>query len=130
MAILNTIEFSRRWCKLDFAPLRGQFKSCHFPERIDGRRKNIYFLYKIIGIIRRKRLVQPFWIMIWIYYCLLNRFRLDLDLDNSCWNKKIPNFATNNIWYIWYSHTKHLSSHTYHGFSCIKHSLASGNRTS
>ena len=124
MAIINTIEISRRWCKLNFAPLRGQVKSCHFPERIDRRRKYIYFLYKILGIIHRKRLVQLFWIMIWIYYCLLNKFRLDLDLDNSCWNKKIPNFATNNIWYIWSSHTKHLFSHTYHDFSCIKHSLA------
>ena len=35
--------------------------------------------------------------MIWIYYYLLNGIWSDLELDNSCWMRKIPNFATNNI---------------------------------
>ena len=37
----------------------------------------------------------------WIYYCLLNRIRLGLDLDNSYWVRKILNFAANNI-NIWF----------------------------
>ena len=57
----------------------------------------ILILYKFIGIIDRKTLGQSFWIMIWIYYYLLNVIRLKLGLDNSCWTRKIPNFATNNI---------------------------------
>ena len=35
--------------------------------------------------------------MIWISHYLLNRIRLNLDLDNSCWIRKIPSFAKNNI---------------------------------
>ena len=31
MAILNTIDISRRWCKLNFGHVRDQLKSCHFP---------------------------------------------------------------------------------------------------
>ena len=31
-AILNTADISRSWCKLNFGPLRGHVKSCHFPE--------------------------------------------------------------------------------------------------
>ena len=81
-AILNTIDISRSWCKLNFGPLRGQAKSHDFPERIDATRQYFYFLYKYLGIIGRKRLGQPFWIMNWVYYYLLNRIRSDLDLDN------------------------------------------------
>ena len=29
-AILNTIDISRGWCKLNFGPLQGQVKACHF----------------------------------------------------------------------------------------------------
>ena len=32
-AISNTIGIFRCWCKLNFGPLRGQVKSCHFSER-------------------------------------------------------------------------------------------------
>ena len=49
------------------------------------RGDNIFiFLNKFLGIIGRKWFGQPFWIMIWGYYYLLNRIRLDLDLGNSC----------------------------------------------
>ena len=85
---------SRKWCKLNFGPLRDQVKSYHFPKRIDAGSQ---YLYKYLAIIDRKRLGQPFWIMIWIYYYLLKGIRLDLDLDKSCWIRKIPNLATNNI---------------------------------
>ena len=100
--ILNTVDFSRSWCKLNFGPLREQVKSHNFPERIDTRRHYFYFLYKFIRIIGRKRLRKPFNIMIWIYYYLLNGIKLALDLDNSCWIQIIPNFATNkiNIWFF------------------------------
>ena len=37
--ILNTIDISCRWCKLNLGPLRGHIKSRHFPERIDARRR-------------------------------------------------------------------------------------------
>ena len=46
---------------------------------------------------------QPFWELIWIYYYLLNRIELDLDLHNSCSIQKyLANFATNNInvWFV------------------------------
>ena len=92
-AILNTIDISSRWCKLNFGQLRGQIKSCHYPERRGTRRQYFYFLYKFLGLIGTKRLGQPFWIMIWIYYYLLNGIRLDLDLGNSCWIRKIPKLS-------------------------------------
>ena len=82
-AILNTIDISLKWCKLSFVHLRGQVKAHHFPERTNVRRQYFSFPYKFLGIIGRKRLEQPFWIMVWIYYFLLNGIRLDLDLVNS-----------------------------------------------
>ena len=36
---LNTTDVFRSWCKLNFGPLRGYVKSCHFPKRIDARRQ-------------------------------------------------------------------------------------------
>ena len=93
-AILNTIDISRRCCKLNFGPLQGQVKARNFPERIDARRNCLYFPHKFIGAIGRKRLGQAFWIMIWIYYYLFNKITLDLDLENSNWIRKRPNFAT------------------------------------
>ena len=95
-AILNTTDISHRWCKLNPGPLRGAVKSHDFTERIDARRKYFYFPHKFLGIIGRKRLGQPFWIIIWIYYYLLNGITLDLDLANFYWIRKMPNFATNN----------------------------------
>ena len=59
-AILNITDISCKWCKFNFGPLQGQVKLCHFPERIDARRQNFYFLYKFLGMIGRKRLEQPF----------------------------------------------------------------------
>ena len=115
-AILNIIDIYRKWCKLNFGPLWDQVKSRHFPERIDAMRQYFYFLYKFLAIIDRKRLGQPFSIMIWICYYLLNRIRLGLDLDNSCWIRKIPNFATNNINILVF----HITT---------THSLTQGNRT-
>ena len=85
MTILYTKDLSHMWCKLYFGLLRGHVKSHHFPERIDKRRHYFHFLYKFLGVIGRKQLEQPFWIMTWIYYYLLNRIRMDLALDNSCW---------------------------------------------
>ena len=46
--ILNTIDFSGRWCKLHFGPLPGQVKSHYFPERRDAKRHYFYFLYKFL----------------------------------------------------------------------------------
>ena len=97
-AILNTIDISRRWCKLNFGPLRDRVKSRHFSERIEPRRQYFYSSYKFLFIIiDRKRLGQQFWMKIWIYCYLLNGIRLELDLDNFCWIQEIPNFATNNM---------------------------------
>ena len=96
MANPNTINISRRRCKPKFRPLRGQVKSRHPPERIDLRRQCFYHLYKYLEIIDRK-LGQPFWIMLCICYYIFNKIILDLDLDNSYWIRKTPNFATNNI---------------------------------
>ena len=87
-AILTIIDIFRRWCKLNFRPLPGLAKSGHFPKRIDARRQYFYFWYKHLGIFGRKWLAQPFPIMIWIYYYLLNGIRLDLGLDNSSWIQK------------------------------------------
>ena len=95
-AILNTIDISRRWCRLDFGPLRDQAKSRHFPERIDATRQYFYYLYKFLGITGRKTLLDND-----LNLYLLNGISLDLDLDNSFWIRKIPNFATNNI-NIWF----------------------------
>ena len=47
-ATLNTTNNSRKWCKLNFGPLRDQVKSRHFLERRDTRRQYFYFLYKIL----------------------------------------------------------------------------------
>ena len=82
-AIVNIIDIFHRRCKLNFGPLRGQVKSRHFPERINAWRQYFYFLYKFLGIVGRNRRGQHFWMMIRIYYYLLNGIRLDLDLDNS-----------------------------------------------
>ena len=38
-AILNIIDISRKWCKLNFGSMRGQVKSRDFPDRIDARRQ-------------------------------------------------------------------------------------------
>ena len=56
--------------------------------------------------------------MIWIYYYILKVIRLDL--DNSCWIRKIPNLTTLTFGF----------PHTKHGFSRTKHNLAWGDRTS
>ena len=102
-AILNTIYISRKWCKLNLGLLRGLVKSRHFPERIDARRQYI----QIYRNNWQKAPWATFWIMIWIYYYLLNGIRLDLDLDNSCWIRKIPNFATSSI-NIFIFYTPHI----------------------
>ena len=94
--ILYTIDISRRWCKLNFRPLRYQVTSGYFSARIDARRQYFCLLYKFLVIICKKRLGQHFWLMILIYY-LLNGIRLDSNLGNSCWIRKILNFASGNI---------------------------------
>ena len=88
-AILNTIDISCWSCKLNVGPLRNQVKSHHFNERRDARRQYVYFSYKFLAIIHTKQLKQPFWIMIWIYYFHFTGSRLDIDLDTSCWIRKI-----------------------------------------
>ena len=85
MTIVNTIDISCRQCKLNFEPLQSQVKSCHFLERRDVRRQYFYLSIQIFW----NNWHKTTWIMIWIYY-LLNRIRLDLDLNNSCWIWKIP----------------------------------------
>ena len=104
--ILNIIDIFYRWCKLNLGLLRGHVKSCHFPERIDTRRQYLWFFYKFLGIIGRKWLGQPFRIMNWVYYYLLNRIRLDLDLDNSCWIWKYLTLIQTTLTFG-FSHTKH-----------------------
>ena len=94
--ILYTIDISRRWYKLNFRPLRYQVTSGYFSARIDARRQYFCLLYKFLVIICKKRLGQHFWLMILIYY-LLNGIRLDSNLGNSCWIRKILNFASGNI---------------------------------
>ena len=51
IAILNSVDIFRGWCKLNFGPMRGQVKSRHFSERIGARRKYFHFLYKFLRII-------------------------------------------------------------------------------
>ena len=46
-AILNTIDISRWWCKLNFGLLRDHVKSCHFPEWIGAGRRYFYFFIHI-----------------------------------------------------------------------------------
>ena len=50
MAILNTIARHFSCCKLNFGPLQGQIKSCHFPERTEKRGDNISTFYIVIHI--------------------------------------------------------------------------------
>ena len=97
-SILTTTDVSRRWCKLNFGHLWSHVKSRYFSEKIDSRRQYFYLFYTnfLEKSISKKRLGLPFWIMIWLYYYLLNRIRLDLDVDKSCWIPKTPNIATNN----------------------------------
>ena len=45
-AILDTTDIFRRWCKLNFGPLRSHVKSRDFPERIDGRRQLFLLFYE------------------------------------------------------------------------------------
>ena len=99
--ILNIIEISYRSWKLNFVPLRDQVKSRHLTEKIDARRQYFNSLCKSLKIIDRKRHGKPSWIMIWIYYYLLNGIILGLHLDNSCYIRKIPNIVKINI-IIWF----------------------------
>ena len=52
-AVLNPVGIFCRWCY--FGLLQGQFKSRHFFERIEAKRKYFYFLYIFLGIIGLKR---------------------------------------------------------------------------
>ena len=47
MAILNTIDISHRWCRLNFRPLWRHVQPCHFTERIHMRRQYFYFFKQI-----------------------------------------------------------------------------------
>ena len=82
-AILNLVDIFRRWCKLNFGPMRDQAKQPCFSERISVGRQYFHFLCKYLGIICQKRLGKPFQKLIWIYYYILSRIQLDLDLHNS-----------------------------------------------
>ena len=102
-AILNPLDIFRRWCKLNFRPMRDQVKSRHFSEQTGARRPHFHFLYKYIGIISCKQLGQLFWKLIWIYCYLLNRIGLDLELHNSnLVQKYLTDIATNNsnVWFF------------------------------
>ena len=105
-AILHTTDISRRLCKLNFGSLRGHVKLHHFFEGRDASIQHFYFLCKFLGIIGRKRLRQPFWIITSVYYYLLSGIILDLDLDNSSWIRTIPIFTTSNITFV-FSHTNY-----------------------
>ena len=104
-AILNITDFPHRWCKCKFRLLWGHVKSCNFPQRIEARRQYFYFSYKFYGIIGRKRLGQLFQIMIWAYYYLLNRIRLELGLDNAFWIQKYLTLLQTTFTFC-FSHTK------------------------
>ena len=47
-AILNTIDISRRWYKLNFGPLRGQFKSLNHVISLKARTResNVFTFYR------------------------------------------------------------------------------------
>ena len=70
---LKTTDTSRRWCRLNFGPLRGHVKLRNFPERIDARRKYFYFFIQ----------------MSWNNWQNLNGIILGLNLDNSCWLRNL-----------------------------------------
>ena len=103
--ILNIADFFRRCCKLNFGPLRGHVKSCHFPERIEPRRLYFYFFIKISCHNWRNDFGRPFWIMIWVYYYLLNGIKLDLGLDNAFWIWKYLTLPQTTVIFH-FSHTK------------------------
>ena len=42
-AILYPMNIFHRWSKLNFGPMQGQVKSCHFSERIKTRRQYFGF---------------------------------------------------------------------------------------
>ena len=64
------------------------------------------FLCKFLDRIGRERLGQPFSIMIWIYYYILNGIRSDLGLDNAF---GMRNYLTllQTIFTFRFSYTKH-----------------------
>ena len=104
-AILNITGFSRRWCKLNFGPFRGHFKSCHFSKGIEERRQYFYFFIQISWHIWQKRT----WIKLLDndlgYYYLLNGIRLDLGLDNAFWMRKYLTLLQTTFTFH-FSHTK------------------------
>ena len=58
-AILNIIDISRRLCKLNFGPLQGHVKSCHF--RQETRGGNIFTFYtNFLEKLARKDWDNPF----------------------------------------------------------------------
>ena len=93
--ILNPVDISCRWYKLNFGLLQGQVKLYHlFPICFN-------FLYKFLEIIDWKR----HWTIILDTdldsLLLLNGTGWDWHLNNSFWIQNIPNLATNNI-NIWF----------------------------
>ena len=93
-AILNTIYISLGGASWTLDLCEARLKNAI---SLKNRGEGTIFL---LSIIDRKRLGRSFWIMICIYYYSLNRISLDLDLVNSYWIRKIPNFATKNIWFF------------------------------
>ena len=68
---------------------------------------NIFpFLYKFLGIVGIKRVGELFWIIIWVYYYLLNEIRLNLGLDNAFWIAKHLTLLQTTFRFR-FSHTKH-----------------------
>ena len=84
-AILNFADFSCRQCKLNFGPLRGHVKSCHFHERMAAGR-HIFTFYT--NFLAGNDLDYP----------------LDLGLDNAFWIQK---YLTLLQTACRFSHTKH-----------------------
>ena len=102
--ILNTTTC--RWCKLTL-DLCEAILNMPFPWEDRGEEAIfLIFFYKLLGIIGKKRLGQDFWVMIWVYYYLLNGIRLDLGLDDAFWIWKCLTLlqATFKFRYL---HTKH-----------------------
>ena len=99
--ILNPVDISCRWYKLNFGLLQGQVKLYHFYEWIEVKRQFVCFLYKFLEIIDWKR------------HCT-NILDTDLDsllpfkwtgwdwhLNNFFWIQNMLNVTTNNI-NIWF----------------------------
>ena len=95
--ILNPVDIFCRCYKLNFGLLQGQVKSYHFYEIIEVKRQYFYFCIYFLEQLAGNDIGQPSWILVLIYYYLINGIGLDWNLNNSFWLQHIPNAAVNKI---------------------------------